>query len=562
MNLKLLLLLFLIASGAAAAQPGCFTQEQVSELVAQLEHERNPSPNKSLRKELIDIKQDVINRYTSRLSERQRANVLTNGIFGIETRIETREGAVERMRDRSESRLCEIFRKYGWPLRSVVGNDGSAAIFYIVKNFASFEFQMELVPLIAAALKRDEIARNEDYASFLDRLRLRAGLRQLFGTQAFERNGFLFIAPLQSRARVDEWRKEYKMPPLGRYLKFLEFSYKMPTVISQMESAPILIRSSEPKVPQSESGLGLPTDAAEEELPIRIDTNLVNLSLRVFADDFGRMVGDLTESDFRIFENGIEQKIGFFSRTERPFDLVLLLDLSGSTAAHQDLIRRSARRFVESSRSGDRIGIVTFSTGQDVVSELTTNKAKLVRAISKIGDLGQSRVWDSLIFALERMFDRKASDRRRIVVVMTDGGDNSLLYDPRFGSLASFAELVESVRLSESTVVPIFLKTSNIDVPCVINSPVNCTLEKRVAEQSRGTLAFLAEESGGQMYPAKRYEDLDAVYENVLRDFGTDYAIGYQPTDGRRDGTWRAIRVEAANRSGLTVRTRRGYYAR
>ncbi|MBK8813074.1 MAG: VWA domain-containing protein [Acidobacteria bacterium] len=563
MRIALLAFFLLCSSAVGLAQQQsdtpCVSPDDIERMMIKLGSTPGSALDKKLRGRLVDLKKDTINRFWDKAALRERENNLTRGVFGIESRLETREKAIDKKRDKSEDELCDIFRTRGWPTLSLVGEPGTSALFYVLKNFISFGTQTALVPVISLAVSKGEVPLNEDYAAFLDRLRLRSGLKQLFGTQASEKNGFLVLSPIQSAEKIDGWRAKYKMPPLNPYMKFLESTYRMPSIRGLNVDPPTL--RNKPKLLAETQELSRSSVGNEDT--IRVDSNIVDLTVRVLSKDFRTNVGSLERKDFKIFENNVEQEIAYFSRSATAFDLVLLLDLSGSTALKQDLIRKSAKRFVEAARPDDRIAIVTFTNKIDVLSELTSDREALIRKTGKIGSTGGSFVWDSLKFAIERMFGDRDPKRRRAVVMMSDGADNALLYVTRFafGSRISFAELVETVRANDAAVVPIYIDTEDKS-PCAVNSPFNCTLSKRVYEQARATLSFLAEESGGQLYYAAKFEDLNGVYERVLDDLSTGYGVAYQPTDDKRDGKWREIRVEVINRPDVVARTRRGYYAK
>jgi hypothetical protein len=115
---------------------------------------------------------------------------------------------------------------------------------------------------------------------------------------------------------------------------------------------------------------------AETVETMRVDTDLVDLNVSVFSRLAKGGAGDLHEGDFVVLEDGEPQEIKFFASAESPFDLVLLLDLSGSTADKLDLIRKSAQRFVDAARPTDRISIVTFTATTQVVSPLTSDRTE------------------------------------------------------------------------------------------------------------------------------------------------------------------------------------------
>ena len=114
----------------------------------------------------------------------------------------------------------------------------------------------------------------------------------------------------------------------------------------------------------------------------------------------------------------------------------------------------------------------------------------------------------------------------------------------------SFAELLEAVRESDTLIIPIYLEQSDPGVFL------------RMLENARRTLALLAEESGGLFYKARKIGDLNGVYDQVIEDLGQVYSLGYRPTNERRDGSWRTVKIQIANRPELVTHARPGYYAK
>lgn len=292
---------------------------------------------------------------------------------------------------------------------------------------------------------------------------------------------------------------------------------------------------------------------------ISVDTELVNLNVSVFGRVPQRVGVELQQKDFRVLENDVEQEIAFFASAATPFDLVLLLDLSGSTSEKLDLVRKSARRFVEAARPSDRISVVTFTNVPSVVSPLTLDRAELIKRIKKIQrPEGGTNFWDALRFVLENSFEKNADvKRRKAVVVMTDGVDNALPDVPGDGSVTSYYELLKIIRESDAIVLPIYLDTEVDMVRDYRWHDVQATYSI-----ARLQLAEVATESGSIVYSARKIEDLKGVYEQVIRDLGMVYSIGYSPKNKERDGTWRVINVQIVNRPELAARTRRGYFAR
>src|SRR5262249_35181785 len=155
---------------------------------------------------------------------------------------------------------------------------------------------------------------------------------------------------------------------------------------------------------------------------------LVNLVVSVFKDKNRTPVTSLERKDFAVFEDDREETLSHFENTNVPFDLVLLLDLSGSTSKKRELIRETTRGFIEVARPSDRLAIVTFSDSANVISPLTSDRKKLLESIGNIEGLsGHSNVWQSLDFTLKKVLSSKSTVARRAVVFMTDGADSQII---------------------------------------------------------------------------------------------------------------------------------------
>ena len=287
---------------------------------------------------------------------------------------------------------------------------------------------------------------------------------------------------------------------------------------------------------------------------VRIDTDLVNLNVSIFSKAPRMIAAALQQTDFAVVDNGRPQEVSFFAATDAPFDLVLLLDLSGSTADKIGLIRKSARRFVEAARPADRVAIVTFTADIQVISKLTSDHAAARKSIDQIErPAGGTNFWDALSFVLNHMLiQSRIEHRRSAVVVMTDGVDNALPDVYGDGSKTSFAQLLDTLRRSESIVLPIYLDTEKESNP-------RSTPPSAYA-MARQQLAQVAAESGNEVYLARKIKDLEGVYEQVISDLATVYSIGYRPADRTRDGAWHSVSVQVIGHADLAVRARRGYY--
>jgi VWFA-related protein len=292
---------------------------------------------------------------------------------------------------------------------------------------------------------------------------------------------------------------------------------------------------------------------------LSITSNLVNLNVSVYALKPEVNVQGLTVNDFTVIDNGEPRQISFFESSSTPFDLTLLLDLSGSTNDKIDLIKKSCARFVEAARPTDRIGVSVFTTEVRVVSPLTTDRQSLLSQIKKIKKFDKDKrgtnFWDALYSSLTEQAGHDPQQRRRAIVVITDGVDNALPDVVGDGSTITFKGLVEAIQRSNTTILPIYLDTEEEEVRAY-------RATAKTYELARMSLIYIAQESGGIVYKAEALEKLNSVYETVIRDLGTIYSIGYQPTAEAKPGEWRHVEVKINGRTELLARTKRGYYAK
>jgi VWFA-related protein len=286
---------------------------------------------------------------------------------------------------------------------------------------------------------------------------------------------------------------------------------------------------------------------------IRIDSDLVNLQVSVLGQDPLKPPNFLQQSDFSVMDDGIPQEITFFAAADAPFDLVLLLDLSGSTSNKLKMIRKSAKRFVEACRPTDRIAVITFAEDLEVLSPLTSDRKKLARDLDDMERLSAgTNFWDALRFVFEKIVSE--SSRRTAIVMMTDGVDNALPDVVGDGSQTTFEELVTLAQRSDALSFPVYLDTEKEEV------------QKRHTPASayavaKTQLARLAEISGTGVRTAGKLEDLEPIYQQIIRDLGTVYSIGYRPANIARDGKWHQVAVNLVDQPHLTARTKSGYYA-
>ena len=331
--------------------------------------------------------------------------------------------------------------------------------------------------------------------------------------------------------------------------------------LSLTAKGPTSRRSAEPlslDPPTKAAGIPAPvteTQEIDEDDVIRVDSQLVTLNMSVVDRNTNRGLTGLAGSDFRLFENGVEQKILQFESSAAPFDLLLLIDLSGSTRDKVTLIRAAALRFINAARSFDRIGVVTFAGQPTIVSPLTLDRELLrgrVRAITteRVGD---TKLYDATDFASTLLLRESQNKRRTAIVLFSDGLDGSIEGVQGDGSRLAYEDFIRKVQEFDGVLYTLWLNTRYVALNERDTQP-------EAFDDGHDQMQEMAESGGGLFYEVDRLQDLAGAYERVVADLGTVYSLAYRPSDKARDGRWRAIRVNV-NRPAAVARGKRGYYA-
>jgi VWFA-related protein len=297
------------------------------------------------------------------------------------------------------------------------------------------------------------------------------------------------------------------------------------------------------------------TEISEGDV-IRVDSQLVTLNISVIDRGTNRGLMGLAQTDFKLFEDGQEQRVVQFESSSAPFDLVLLIDLSGSTKEVIKLIRAAALRFVEAARPADRIAVITFAGEARIVSELTADRELLRQRIETIDTArGDTKLYDATNFAMSEVMKQAKNSRRTAIVLMSDGLDGTIPgISGQQGSLKfSYPETLRNIQEFDGVLYTLWLNTEYEAM-----SPLDTQPE--AFDMGHARMKEMAEAGGGIFYPVERLTDLAGAYEQVVADLGTVYSLAYKPLNSVRDGRWRAIRI-GVNRPNAVPRGKRGYYA-
>jgi len=310
----------------------------------------------------------------------------------------------------------------------------------------------------------------------------------------------------------------------------------------------VVLRSGTPEDPNQ------PADLDEGDV-IRVDSQLVTLNMSVVDRSTSRGVKGLLKNDFRLYEDGEEQNIIQFDSSNAPFDMFLLMDLSGSTKDVVKLIREAALRFVAAARPGDRISVITFAGEPHIVSELTGDRDLLRERIQTIDTVrGDTKLYDATVFTMNRINADAKKSRRTAIILMSDGLDGTIPgISGQVGSKTPYREALRNIEEFDGVLYTLWLNTEYQAL-----SPLDTQPEAFDAGHDR--MKEMAESGGGIFYELERLTDLAGAYEQVVSDLGTVYSLAYRPSNKNRDGKWRAIKVSVSRSNGV-ARGKRGYYA-
>ncbi|MGE0133063.1 MAG: VWA domain-containing protein [Blastocatellales bacterium] len=329
-------------------------------------------------------------------------------------------------------------------------------------------------------------------------------------------------------------------------------------------------------------------DKKDEMGTIRLDTDLVSVDVIVTDRDGNRSSALLKASDFTVYEDGVRQKISSFSAADVPFNLVLLLDTSGSARDEVGLMRRAARRFLDELRPQDRVAVIQFNKQVELLEDLTSDHAKIEEALQLLNPGSGTSFYDSLKLTIDEVF--KKAEGRKAIVALTDGVDsygyttfehilpalersNILTYfleldteeftqagmtrDCRDDNHFEFSRKQLKKYLAEYGTDAVL---SEHQPHCLLSRLERMQINRRLYESARRELREMADKTGGRVYPVKNLQHLEPAYSQIAAELRTYYSIAYYPTNEKRNGKWRTLRV-VVNRPGFVARTRPGYRA-
>lgn len=279
--------------------------------------------------------------------------------------------------------------------------------------------------------------------------------------------------------------------------------------------------------------------AAQQDQPtFRTETRLVVLHASV-VNKKGKLVMNLPESAFKVYENGAQQTLKIFRQEDVPVSMGIIVYNSGSMREKRATVETAALDLVKASNPQDEVFIVNFNDTPYLDAPLTNDMSKLQAALERIDSRGGTAMRDAIQGSLDYLKKNGKKDKK-VLIVVTDGNDNS--------STETLEKLVDECKESRSQVLIYAIGLLGDEEP-------------RDAKKAKRALDVLTESSGGLAYYPKDLAEVDRICLEVAHEIRNQYTLAYTPLNDKLDGTFRQVKVTVDAPGHPTVRTRTGYYA-
>ncbi len=306
--------------------------------------------------------------------------------------------------------------------------------------------------------------------------------------------------------------------------------------------------------------------AVPEDEIVRIETDLVTIPVQI-AERNGKPVSGIRKEEFRIFENGVEQEIAYFSNEDQPFTVALVLDMSYSSVFRLNDIQTAALIFVNQLREQDRVMVVSFDEKARVLCEPTNDRKILRLAIEGSRIASGTSLYTALDLVLNEKFARIPG--RRAVVLLSDGVDTS-------SEKITADDIVRETASTDVLVYPVYYDTfddvqksrrdnaqvlyDEDDRPYTVERPRVKGERESDYEEARVFLQTVADQTGGRIQRVRSTTNLNQAFAKIADELRKIYSLGYYPSGERKPGSTYAIKVRVY-RPNLKVRARENYIA-
>jgi VWFA-related protein len=316
---------------------------------------------------------------------------------------------------------------------------------------------------------------------------------------------------------------------------------------------------------------------------IRVSTQVVPVTCSVFAPD-GTAITGLARSDFRVFDEGLEQPITYFSVSTEPASVALVIDASPSVLRDSEEMKQAARALVEGLSPADQVAVVDFSAHTYLQLPFSSDRELIRGAVARVdvrqllGDTGGSNIYQAAYLTAGKVF-LGGRVGRKAIVLFTDGQDSGLglTLDPSSASpqpgkpedRLTFEDVVRALAAADIQVFAVSTENRpKIMTPTWLSAHADATLVVPEARDWRIPaytlyLAELVRRSGGQLYFLRESQSLAVVFRRIAQRIGDEYTLGFDPAGAKaspaRPG-WHQLRVEVAGHAAASVIHRAAYY--
>ncbi len=284
---------------------------------------------------------------------------------------------------------------------------------------------------------------------------------------------------------------------------------------------------------------GTPGLHARPGAMLRMNVDMVLVPVTV-TDPMNRLVTGLEQEDFKVYENGGQQKIRSFASEDAPVSIGIIFDLSGSMTTKLMRAKASILQFIKTANPEDEFFVVGFNDRPELIEDFTSSVDDIQSRLATVRSGHRTALLDAIYYSMMKMKD--ARHERKALLIVSDGGDNRSRYTE--------GEVRAQVREEDVELYSIG-----------IFDPYAATPEERAGP---ALLNELSEETGGRMYRVDDVSEMGDIAEKISTELRNQYVIGYTPKDLTRDGKWRKVKVKLDPPAGLpplTVHARTGYYA-
>ncbi|MCI0662410.1 MAG: VWA domain-containing protein [Acidobacteria bacterium] len=292
-------------------------------------------------------------------------------------------------------------------------------------------------------------------------------------------------------------------------------------------------------------------DSLNQDETIKIDTDLVLLDVSV-VDQNNTPIFDLKKDDFVVFEDRVKQNVQDVTRQEVPISFGMVIDTSGSMRSKLQTVTDASMELIRQMKKGDEAFIAQFKAEPELVQDFTTDRRELEDALGELFTSGGTALLDAIIatadYAQEKANSKDGQRRRRALVVVSDGLEKN--------SAVKEKEVLDAIKEDE---VQIYL-VGFIDE----DEEGKSFFGKSPSKKAKELLQRLADDSGGRAFFPKDVSEMQGIAAQIAKDLRQQYVLSYYPSNDKRDGTYRNVKV-SINSTGnrkMIARTRNGYYSR